>query len=48
MKQYILTTDLAAYESALKELTLWNRLKRYFRNNGHAIAAAITGTVEDK
>lgn len=35
MTQYVLTADLTAYESALKELTFWNRLKRYFRGSHH-------------
>ena len=41
MKNYILTTDLSAYEAALKELTLWNRLKKYVCNSCRTIAVSI-------
>lgn len=41
MSTYVLTTDLSAYESAIKELKLWNRLKKYVRDNRNAIVAAI-------
>lgn len=41
MNNYILTTDLSAYESELKELRLWNRLKKYLRDSCSMVVSAI-------